>query len=180
MISSGDELGRTQQGNNNAYAQDNEISWTNWDLSPEQQALLTYCKELIAFRKAHPIFRRRSFLTGQQGKNICKDVSWWHPKGTEMKVKDWRDPNLSTLGMLLCGAAFYEADAHGTITGDDSFLLIFNKNASDHFVLPKAADSQKWQLELSSSVEPKKQKSYPAKYKYKLEPHVVTVFRGVD
>lgn len=180
MISGGDEIGRTQEGNNNAYAQDNELSWYNWSLSKEQKALLKYTKELIAFRKSHPIFRRREFLTGKQGKNICKDVSWWHAQGKEMQGEDWTDQNLSTLGMLLCGAAFYEADAHGEITGDDSFFVIFNKHSSQHFILPKATDSSKWQLELSSSLNKLNKKIYSAGYKYKLEPHTVTLFKGID
>lgn len=178
MLSGGDEIGRTQQGNNNAYAQDNDISWYNWNFTEQQKDLLEYTQKLIAFRKEHPIFRRRNFLTGKQGKNICKDVSWWHYKGQEMQAKDWNDPTLSTLGMLLCGAAFYEADAHGEITGDDTFLVILNKNSSEHFVLPKAADAEQWQFEFSSGKTPK-DKRFTAKYKFKLEPHTVTVFKGV-
>jgi len=180
MLLGGDELARTQNGNNNAYAQDNETSWYNWKLNPSQEDLLEFTKKLIAFRKQHPIFRRRNFLTGEQGKNICKDVSWWHPKGFEMNDEDWQNPSIKSLGMLLCGSAFYETDTHGEILGDDSFFIIFNKQSKEKFTLPKAADCKTWYCELSSDpLEKNKHKTYQAGEKFTLEPHTVTVFKGI-
>ena len=180
MLSGGDEFGRSQKGNNNAYAQDNAVSWYNWNFSAEQASLLKFCKNLIQFRKQHPIFRRRSFLTGVLGKNICKDVSWWHPMGQEMTELDWNDPNLSCLGMLLCGAAFYETDAHGEIIGDDTFLLLFNKTPATKFVLPKAADSKAWRWEFSAHPHDKaKGHNYKAGDVLELEPHMVIVLKGI-
>ncbi|MCA9835834.1 MAG: glycogen debranching protein GlgX [Trueperaceae bacterium] len=180
MLLGGDEFGRSQKGNNNAYAQDNGLNWYDWQLSPEQASLLDFSKKLIAFRKAHPIFRRRTFLTGLLGNNVCKDVSWWHPLGHEMKQDDWTNPELSTLGMLLCGAAFYETDIHGEIQGDDTFLLIFNKHSKKQFVLPKAADSSSWFWEFSSHPQdPYKAQQFQPGDKLKLEPHTVIVLKGI-
>ncbi len=180
MLSGGDEFGRSQRGNNNAYAQDTALNWYNWEFSTEQTALLTFSKKLLAFRKDHPIFRRRSFLTGSLGKNICKDVSWWHPLGHEMAQDDWANPNLNSLGMLLCGAAFYETDIHGEIIGDDTFLLLFNKNSAKTFVLPKPADCKEWLWEFSADPDDKfKGKTFKAGEILKLEPHMVIVFKGI-
>ncbi|MCY4158377.1 MAG: glycogen debranching protein GlgX [Bacteroidetes bacterium] len=89
MLLGGDELGRTQQGNNNPYCQDNEISWYHWGLSPTDEAHLEFLRELIAFRKAHPSLRRDRFLTGKAGKNGLPDAVWWHPEGRTMQSEDW-------------------------------------------------------------------------------------------
>ena len=89
MILGGDELGRTQHGNNNAFCQDNEVSWYNWELDARGRAMLEQVRQLIAFRKAHPGLRQRQFLTGNPSKNGLPDAIWWHPNGREMTSNDW-------------------------------------------------------------------------------------------
>lgn len=89
MLLGGDELGRTQLGNNNAYCQDNEVSWYDWDIAPSSLEVLDFVRQLIAFRKAHPSLRRNRFLTGEVGANGLPDAVWWHPEGRVMQSEDW-------------------------------------------------------------------------------------------
>jgi len=180
MLHGGDELSRTKRGNNNTYCQDNDFNWYDWDLGEREAAFLAFCKEVIAFRKAHPIFRRRSFLTGQAGTNICKDVSWWHPQGREMSPRDWHDGKLRSLGMLLCGSAYYELNDYGEILGDDTFLLLFQGNKKGTFMMPPPPDMHLWERVLTTQVDkPKKRLSAKAWQRVRLEPYTVTVFKGI-
>ena len=143
MLLGGDEFGRTQRGNNNAYCQDNEVSWYDWDLSERQRAQLAFVKGLIAFRKDHALYRRRSFLTGWGGDGGCKDVSWWHPWGREMRQEDWRDVGLVGLGMLLCGAAYDEPDRNGRDASETTMLVLFHgRRAEGAFTLPEISPGQ--------------------------------------
>ncbi|GIV61390.1 MAG: glycogen operon protein GlgX homolog [Rhodothermaceae bacterium] len=139
MLLGGDELSRTQHGNNNAYCQDNEISWYDWELDERKKAFLEFTRRLIAFRKAHPNFRRHRFLTGQVDEFGVKDVTWWHPEGREMTLEDWQSPSLHALGMLLRGDRIADVDARGKPILDDTFLVLFNAgNQSVVFTLPEA------------------------------------------
>ena len=181
MLLGGDELSRTKRGNNNTYCQDNDFNWYNWDLGEREAAFLAFCKKLVAFRKAHPTFRRRSFLTGYAHPNICKDVSWWHPQGREMSPRDWRNGNLCALGMLLCGSAYYELDEHGEILGDDTFLLLFQGNEKGDFMMPPPPDIYLWERVLTTQVDPPQRKlKAKAWTKIGLEPYTVTVFKGSE
>jgi isoamylase len=182
MLLGGDELSRTQGGNNNAYCQDNETSWYHWTLDERQQRFLGFVRDLVAFRKAHPIFRRRTFLTGHLGPGICKDVAWHHPRGREMTTRDWQDGRLRMLGMLLCGAAYFEPNREGEILGDDTFLVIFQ--AGDRrktFVLPPVPDGVAWETawDTHPSRELAARRLEPGQL-VKLEPFGVTVLRGVE
>src|SRR5688500_1125530 len=114
MICGGDEIGRTQNGNNNAYCQDNEISWYNWDISSEEQALFTFTSGLIMLRAAHPVFRRRQFFQGRSiyGADI-KDLSWFRPDGEEMTDEDWKQGYVRCLGVRLAGDRIEEKDHLG-------------------------------------------------------------------
>ena len=152
MLLGGDELSRTQAGNNNAYCQDNEISWYDWNLNERDERFLMFVKNLIAFRKAHPIFRRRSFLTGEMHASGCRDVSWWHPSGREMTQTDWNAPGTSSFAMLLCGSAFDEMDARGRAREDDTFLVLFHGAKPEPFVLPPPPDADRWRRLWSSTV----------------------------
>ena len=98
MLLGGDELGRTQNGNNNAYCQDNEISWFDW--SGADSGLLDFTRKLVAFRRAHPVFRRRRFLTGVE----ARELGWFNPDGTPTAGDDWADPNALALGIYLDGS----------------------------------------------------------------------------
>jgi pullulanase/glycogen debranching enzyme len=125
MLLGGDELGRTQLGNNNAYCQDNEISWFDWDLVDED--LLDFTRKLIHFRKEHPIFRRRGWFLGEalHGKEI-EDICWFTPDGLEMEEEHWGEDFAKSIAVFLNGRGIHSADAFGQIVTDDNFLILFN------------------------------------------------------
>jgi len=127
MLGGGDEYGRTQQGNNNAYCQDNEISWHAWNLTPEQQAQTEFTARLIALRHEHPVFRRPKFFQGREvrGEGV-KDIMWLNPSGNEMSDEEWSASYVKTLGVLLCGGALDVRDWHGEPITDDTFLMLLN------------------------------------------------------
>src|SRR5690606_32250703 len=105
MITAGDEMGRTQRGNNNAYCQDNEISWVNWELDERGRALLDFTREVFRIRNRNPVLRRRGFFRGQPvtDEESVKDVMWIRGDGQEFTHADWHDPNRMVLGMLIAG-----------------------------------------------------------------------------
>ena len=149
MLLGGDELSRTQQGNNNAYCQDNELNWYDWHLDARQERFLDFVRQVIAFRKAHPTFRRHRFLTGKPDADGIKDVSWWHPEGREMTHDDWHRPDLHAFGMLLRGDRIFDHDAEGHPLTDDTMLLLFNaEDAPISFALPdaEAGHPTRWHL----------------------------------
>ncbi|MET8563485.1 glycogen debranching protein GlgX [Streptomyces flaveolus] len=129
MLCHGDELGRTQRGNNNAYCQDNEISWVDWDLTDEQRALAEFTRRLIALRAAHPVLRRRRFFRGEtatHAKQPLPDLMWLRPDAREMTDRDWQRGDAHTVGVFLNGDAIAERDSYGRRMVDDSFLLLVN------------------------------------------------------
>ncbi|KMS89248.1 glycogen debranching protein [Streptomyces regensis] len=129
MLCHGDELGRTQRGNNNAYCQDNEISWVDWDLTDEQRALAEFTRCLIALRAAHPVLRRRRFFRGDtatHAKQPLPDLMWLRPDAREMTDRDWQRGDAHTVGVFLNGDAIAERDSYGRRMVDDSFLLLVN------------------------------------------------------
>jgi glycogen operon protein len=133
MLLAGDELGRTQQGNNNTYCQDNELSWVDW--AAKDDALEKFTAELIGVRKRHPTFRRRRYF---QGKNLRgQDLQWLNPDGVEMSPEHWADPFARCVGALFLAAGFEEQDARGEPITDDDFLLLLNAHyESIEFKLP--------------------------------------------
>jgi len=138
MLSHGDEIARTQQGNNNAYAQDNETTWVNWDLDWRRQELLEFTKRVLAIRQLHPVLRRKHFFRGVPvDESGHKDVMWIRADGNELSEQDWRDPDASTLGMLINGNATEEVDDRGQPVLDDTLLLIVSNSETDvAFKLP--------------------------------------------
>ncbi|MFH9085894.1 glycogen debranching protein GlgX [Streptomyces sp. NPDC017673] len=129
MLCHGDELGRTQRGNNNAYCQDNEISWVDWDLTDEQRALAGFTRRLIALRAAHPVLRRRRFFRGEtatHARQPLPDLMWLRPDAREMTDRDWQRGDAHTVGVFLNGDAIAERDSYGRRMVDDSFLLLVN------------------------------------------------------
>ncbi|MFW5972691.1 MAG: glycogen debranching protein GlgX [Bacteroidota bacterium] len=139
MILGGDELSKTQNGNNNAYCQDNEINWYDWDLDERKQDFLDFVKKAVAFRKEHPTFRRRKFLLGRGAATLADpvlaakgaDVLWLHPNGREMNDDDWHSTDIHSFGMLLRGDRFSGVDSRGRPYYDDTFLVLFNGAADD-------------------------------------------------
>lgn len=138
MINGGDEMSRTQGGNNNAYAQDNETSWFNWNLTDENLALIEFTRRAIKIRKNNPALTRRYFFRGMpQEEGELKDVMWLHPEGWEMGPDDWTDPDLRAAGMRLDGGAIQEIDEMGNPIEPASVLLLFNAGEEDiEFTLP--------------------------------------------
>ena len=127
MLLAGDELGRTQRGNNNAYCQDNEISWLDWEPDDEREALVAFVQRVIALRRAHPVFRRRDFFHGRplRGRDV-KDILWLKPDGAEMTEEEWDQHFARCLGVYLSGEALTETDRRGRPVVDAHFLVLFN------------------------------------------------------
>ena len=140
MLLAGDEFGRSQQGNNNAYCQDNALSWVDWSLSAEQQALLAFTRRMIELRARHPVFRRRDFFQGRPlyGTDI-RDVVWLQPDGQEMTAQAWQQGFARALAVFLSGDGLTDVDRRGQPVRDDSFVLLFNASAEPvTFRLPSA------------------------------------------
>ncbi len=144
----GDEIGRTQRGNNNAYCQDNELSWFDWDLDERALRLLAFTRRLVGLRHEHPEFHRRKFF---QGRPLCaagmKDLVWLRPDGEEMTPAEWRQSTLRAFGFRLCGHAMDEFDERGEAITDDTLLVLLNAHAGGvAFVLPDAHPGRRWEL----------------------------------
>jgi isoamylase len=146
MLVAGDELGRTQLGNNNAYCQDNETSWIDWSLDDRGRSLLAFVQRMIAVRRDHPVFRRRDFFQGRAlyGADV-KDVSWFRPDASEMTQDAWEHEHARALGVYLAGEALSEMDRRGQRLTDDNFLLLFNADAEPvEFRLPVQLGPGSW------------------------------------
>jgi isoamylase len=153
MLLAGDELGRTQRGNNNAYCQDNEISWCDWELDARAGALLAFTQRLIGLRRAHPVFRRRRFFQGRPiYGSFLADVGWLAPDGHEMTEQEWVSGHVRCLGVFLNGEAIGEPGPRGERVTDDSFLLLLN-GAPERvaFVLPDERWAPAYDLELDTA-----------------------------
>ncbi len=144
MLLGGDELSKTQSGNNNAYCQDNEINWYDWELDDEDEDFLAFVRGLIAFRKKHPTFRRRHFLTGDPDDRGIPDVSWWHPDGRAMESGDWSDGGLRSLGMMLGGVASGRLDH--SAEADPVMMIAINRTEPRSFHLPEHPDGDAWSI----------------------------------
>jgi len=127
MIGHGDEIGRTQQGNNNAYCQDSVLTWVNWELGEVEQELLEFVKKVFTISRSNPVFRRRRFFAGDPVTDTGdKDIQWMRPDGKEMTVDDWRDPKNRMLGMLIHGNASDDVDERGRRSNGQTLLLFMN------------------------------------------------------
>jgi glycogen operon protein len=127
MILAGDEIGRTQQGNNNAYCQDNPISWVDWSLDGTRTRLLEFARRMIRLRRDHPVFRRKHFFQGRAlDGSAAADIAWLKPDGTEMSTEEWNHDFAHCLGVYLGGDTLEEVDGRGRPARDDNFLVLFN------------------------------------------------------
>ena len=153
MLSHGDELARTQRGNNNAYCQDNEVSWVDWNLDERKQGLLDFARRVFAIRAANPVLRRRTFFRGQIVDHPgLKDLTWLRPDGAEMAEADWKTAAAPALGMLINGDATDETDDKGEpIKGDTMLLLVNASEAQIDFALPNDGG---WSALIDTSREP--------------------------
>lgn len=148
MLYMGDEMGRSQGGNNNTYCQDNEINWVNWNLAADDREFLKFVRSLIRLREQHPAFRRCRFF---QGKDIfgegAKDVTWLTPSGAEMTAKEWNQSYARCLGLLLSGGVIEEYDERGRRIKDDNLVLLFNAHHQElAFRLPREPARARWQV----------------------------------
>jgi isoamylase len=153
MLLHGDELGRTQQGNNNAYCQDNEITWVDW--STLDDSLVAFTEQVSRLRREHPAFRRRRFFDGRpvrRGQNGLPDIGWFAPDGKEMSEEDWEAGFGKAIAVYLNGQGISGRDARGERVTDDSFLLCFNAHHGEiDFTLPSSEYAGKWEVVLDTA-----------------------------
>jgi len=157
MLCGGDEICRTQHGNNNAYCQDNEISWLNWNLNEESRQMLEFTSKVISIRREHPALHRTKFFQGRQirGSNV-RDIIWFRPDGGEMDDEDWTSPNTRGLIMFLSGTGIDDVDENGIPLHDNNFLLMLNASARDaDFYLPRI--EAQWELLIDTANPGKKE-----------------------
>jgi isoamylase len=148
MLLAGDEIGRTQGGNNNAYCQDNEISWLDWKLDRPRRELLDFTRFLIELRRSHPVLRRRHFFQGHKirGSEV-KDLAWFRPDGKEMSDEDWNNSESRCFGLRLAGDAIEELDDRGNRITDDTLLILLNAHhEAIPFTLPAHRRKLRWQV----------------------------------
>jgi isoamylase len=147
MISGGDEIGRTQGGNNNAYCQDNEISWTSWEITTERRDFLDFTRRLIRVWKDYPVLRRRKFFQGRRIRGAdVSDIAWLDPSGREMTDDTWSSPDVRCLGVRLNGDAIDEVDERGGRIISDTLVLILNAGEQPvAFMMPAAAPEERWE-----------------------------------
>ena len=156
MLLAGDAMGHSQNGNNNAYCQDNELSWLNWELKDEDRNLLAFTKMIIALRENHPVFRRRKFFQGRAIKGAeVKDILWLRPDGQEMTDEEWHQQSAQCLGLFLAGDGLDEVDERSRPIKDESFLVLMNaSHESANFTLPPLPTGFQWVAVVDTACEP--------------------------
>jgi glycogen operon protein len=157
MISHGDELGRTQHGNNNVYCQDNELSWVDWNLDRWQRELLAFTQRVVALRRDHPVFKRRRFFAGEAakgGESDIGDIAWFSPGGRHMTHEDWAAGYARAIMVFFNGERLLSPDKRGQRILDDSFLLLFNGDVDPvEFVVPPEDYGSWWTVEVDTADE---------------------------
>jgi isoamylase len=166
MLLAGDEMGRTQRGNNNAYCQDNELSWVDWKMDDRRRRLLAFTRHLIALRHELPVLQRRRFFVGDYiWDSRSKDLTWLRPDGEELDAHDWQRPWLSTLGFMMGGDAIPVLDEMGQRLVGDGLLVLMNAHRDPtHFKLPAGAGGTDWVLELDTNDDEKTGTSCAGQY----------------
>jgi glycogen operon protein len=180
MICAGDEFGRTQRGNNNAYCQDNRISWLDWDLQEDEKELLEFVKHLIQFRAEQPVLRRRQFFQGRpiRGSEV-KDISWLEPSGKEMTDEAWNASFVRCVGVLLAGEQIDELNARGQrITGDTLLMLLNAHHETIAFTLPVHAAGC-WKLVMDTFAPGASPDDFADGENYEIRQRSMAVFRRV-
>ncbi|HZC36500.1 MAG TPA: glycogen debranching protein GlgX [Chthoniobacterales bacterium] len=176
MMLAGDEFGRTQQGNNNAYCQDNEISWVNWDIGEKGSPLIVFVQKLTSLRHKYPILRRNRFLTGKYVEEVgTKDVTWINANGKEMTQEQWQDPTMACFGMLLDGKA--QATGIRKSSKDATLLLIFNSHSGlVEFTLPEYSGGGYWSLLIDTNLPQAKEAAFELNQKYGVSARSLLLF----
>jgi glycogen operon protein len=179
MISGGDELSRTQQGNNNAYCQDNEISWSHWDMDPRREDFLQFVRYVISLRDEFVVLRRRRFFQGRQIRGTdVKDLSWFEPSGKEMDDAAWHNPAVRCLGLRLSGTGLDECDENGDpLVGDTLFVMLNAFDESVVFALPKHPAGARWERLLDTGETQWGRRSTLRDSRYKLRGRSVALLR---
>jgi glycogen operon protein len=153
MLLHGDELGRTQSGNNNVYAQDSELAWVDWDRAKEFEVLIEFVSQLARLRREHPVFRRRRHFRGRpvRGSSI-EDIGWFTPAGDEMSDDDWESGFAKSVTVFLNGEGIREPDVRGERVTDDSFFLLFNGHHEPiDFTLPDLGAGERWNIDIDTA-----------------------------
>jgi glycogen operon protein len=181
MLHAGDEMGRTQRGNNNAYCQDNEISWIDWRLDARQQDLLAFTQHIVGLFRAQPVLKRRRFFQGRSVREeSVKDITWYAPGGHEMTGADWSDAGTHSLGVRLDGTQIDETDPNGDpIVGDTLFLMFSAQDIPLTFTLPARATTERWERLLDTADARWGRRVLVEAPSWELPPHAVAVFRLV-
>ena len=176
MLLGGDEMGRTQQGNNNAYCQDNQITWQDW--SAADTDLLGFTRQLVAFRQAHPVFRRQRFLAGAAA---TSEIDWFTPVGTAMTGTDWSDPNALAIAIYLDGSDEPDRGADGSPLLDDDFLVLVNAWWQPlDFTIPATREGTTWQsaIDTYDPTRPAAEASVQAGGRLTVDPRSIVVLRA--
>jgi isoamylase len=180
MVLACDPLGQTQRGNNNAYCQDNETTWLDWQLKPEDRNFVDFTQALISLRRRHPVFHRKKFFQGREVKGApSKDILWLRPDGLQMTEKDWTEGAAHFLALLLTGTGLDEVDEHGKPVTDDTFLILMNSyHEPISCTLPLLPRSSSWRTLVDTSEEKASEtsSSYEGGSACELEPRCLVVF----
>jgi glycogen operon protein len=178
MISGGDEMSRTQCGNNNAYCQDNELSWTPWDLSLEQQQFLAFTRRLLRFRRSQPVLQRRKYFHGRAIRGAeAKDIYWLDPSGREMTDEAWNAPFARSLGVLMVGNALDEVDERGRQVRGDTVLILLNAHLDQvSFALPTVSSGTAWIRAFDTIAPSVEERPYDGGESYPLQGRTLAAF----
>jgi glycogen operon protein len=181
MLLHGDELGRTQGGNNNGYCQDNDISWIHWALDEDDQQLLAFTQSIVRLRREHPVFRRRRFFAGSAehgGESELGDIAWLMPNAEHMDDEAWSNGMAKSLMVFLNGSAIPEPDPRGQKILDDSFLVLFNAHhESLSFTLPDAEYGTEWLPVIDTAREEIEESPLDPTWQVQVEAHSIVVLR---
>jgi len=179
MLSGGDELSRTQQGNNNAYCQDNELSWYHWDLTPAQRNFLEFVRYMIRLRRQQPVLQRRRFFHGRpiRGSDV-KDLAWYEPNGNEMDDAAWNNPAARCLGVRIAGTSLEDYDGQGNpVTGDTLFMMVNAQSESVVFTLPEHQPGERWERLVDTADTQWSRRTHLRDRKYRVRGRSLALFR---
>jgi glycogen operon protein len=181
MILAGDEFLRTQKGNNNAWCQDNELSWFDWDLDAPRERLLAFTRRLVELRRRHPVFRRTRFLDGHSADSGLPDAWWFRPDGRQMNRHDWDRSDVHVVGLFLNGQEIGSRTPEGEPVVDDSFLLLLNARAErTAFTLPPLRFGGAWEVELETADPDAPAVTHPARGEVVVEGRALVLLRRTN